>query len=58
MSFADCPKCNAEYAVKQIKTGQIDEDQFECDCGFILKKWKGGATYIFRKIKDGTIPKD
>ena len=47
-----CPKCGNQYKVTQNELPMRDIDEYTCDCGRVLKRWNGGVTYGFERVKD------
>jgi predicted Zn finger-like uncharacterized protein len=57
MHFEPCPKCGAEYRVKQINVGGRDKDHVDCEiCGHRLAEWEGATIAVYELIRPGKKP--
>lgn len=52
MTEEKCSKCGAIYKVKAEKIPMKDKDFFRCNCGNIMKEWKGTTIFSYELIKE------
>ena len=57
IGMEECPECGAIYKVTIINMPSRNEDDFKCNCGYLMRSWNGILSYTYTLLSNEKKPK-